>query len=341
MKKILLAKSGLVLAALGAATAAAAQDNNSGPITRTDPADFWSRFSVGYRAAFNISASFSGGVAPNSPNAAGTTTYADGFVGVDSAGNPGGYTTYWGYQNAGQYSGGNILMHSSSLLNSGSVDDGAQSGFELGYTQPIGGGDNWHWGLDFALDWMPVNILDNRPLAGDVTTVTHAFAFNGLVPPPAPYSGPSSGPGPLLSTTPTDSSSVNAATITGSRRIDANMYGLRLGPYVEIPICPHFSVTGGVGLDLGGVDSCFSYDETVNVTGMSSQTETASSHKESFIWGGYAQAQLNVILDRQLSLFGRVEYDDLGIYRQTAGVSTARLDLTRGLYVSGGLTIRF
>ena len=335
--KHLLLNSGVALAAVGVGAAAHAQDQN----------DFWGRFNLSYRAAFNISASFSGvgGYAPPGNGAAGT--YNDGFVGVDSSGNAGGYTTYWGYNSSSQISGNDILMSRSvsSGVNSGDTDSGVHHGVELSYAQPLGGGQHWHWGIEGAVNWTGISISDSRALFGNVVKTTDGYSLGGSIPPVAPYSGPQSGPGTLLQVNPLDSHSVvnqfNAAQITGSRKIDADLYGIRLGPYLELPVCKHLAFELGAGLSVGLVNSDFSYNESVAVTGLPTQIHAGSGNDFSAVVGGYARAQADVRLTDHFSLNAGVEFDDLGTYDQTVGSETAHLDLSQTIYATAGLSYRF
>lgn len=47
--------------------------------------------------------------------------YDDGFVRVDAAGNPGGYTWFWGYQDAAQIQGSFISFHSQTVLEANAI----------------------------------------------------------------------------------------------------------------------------------------------------------------------------------------------------------------------------
>lgn len=331
-----LLKSGMVLAAMGVGFAARAQDSN----------EVGGRFNLSYRAALNVSASFSGvgGYAP--PGSPGSGIYNDGFVGVDNSHNAGGYTTYWGYNSASQVSGGNILMHSSTsaAIDTGNNDTGPQNGFELSYEQPLGGGQHWHWGLEAAANWADISLTDNHPFAGSVVTTTDAYSLNGSTAPVAPYTGTASGPEPLLGATPVSHSVntvQNAAEITGSRKLDANLFGFRLGPYFELPVCPHFAVELGAGLSFGVISSDFSYNEVVAIAGLNNQTHAGSGHEDTALAGAYARAQANVKLFRNVSLIGGVEFNDLGTFDQSVGTETAHLDLSQSIYVSGGLSFSF
>ena len=94
---------------------------------------------------------------PGPPSGGGLNRcYDDGFVYVDSSGNAGGVTRYWGYQNVSQVPGNDtIVFHKCTVLNSSNL----------------------------------VQIIDT-------------YSLRGLIPPPPPYSGIFSGPGPVIPDTP-------------------------------------------------------------------------------------------------------------------------------------------
>jgi hypothetical protein len=52
------------------------------------------------------------------------------------------------------------------------------------------------------------------------------------------------------------------ALITGSRQMDATLYDLRLGPYLELPLADRFTCQVGGGLAVGLVDSTFAFSDT-------------------------------------------------------------------------------
>ena len=358
--KTKLIKSGTVLVILAAGVlAVGAQDNPQNEIP------WWGRLGLGYRAAFNISANFTGlgGFAsrhiPGVPGLTPTTggpgavarTYDDGFIGVDISGNAGGTTTYWGYDNSlAQVAGGNVLMHNASspaTASSGDVGNDPQNGMELSYFQPLGGKDRWHWGVEGAFNWTPLNLQDSRTLAGNKVTVTHAYALNGVVPPVAPpaYVGPVSGPGaPQLSTDAMDggtTTQTGAAAISGNRKIDANLYGLRIGPYVKYDLFKRTSMDLSGGFSTGIMDSRFDYNDLVTVTGLGSQAGAGSNRGCGCVYGGYVRGQVNVQLCKSATVFAGAELNSLSDFTQSSGSARAQVNLGSAVYVTVGLELSF
>lgn len=354
--KTKLIKSGVLLAGVST-MAAGAQAQDSGSWT--------DRIGLGYRAALNISAKFSGLGGYNSlntPGVAGVTpataapgtivrTYDDGFIGVDISQNASSLTTYWGYNNSSQVVNGAIQMHSSSssaTASSGDVgNNDLRNGIELGYFQPLGGKHDWCWGVEGALNWTPISLRDSRPLAGDVVTLTHAFEFVGLTAPVAPpnYVGPVDGPGaPLLGTTAADlgtTTQTGAATIAGTRSIEANLFGLRLGPYLEYDFSRTVSVDLGGGFSGGLLDSRFSYNDLVTINGLGSQVSSGTDHSLGFVYGGYVRGQVTFKLGKSAALFGGAELDSLNDFTQSAGGTHAQINLGTIISVTGGIRLSF
>lgn len=358
--KIKLTKSGIIPLTLAAGVlAVGAQDKPQ------NDSLWWGRLDISYRAAFNISANFTGlggFTSMNTPGVPGSTpttggpgtvvrTYDDGFIGVDVSGNAGGTTTYWGYDNsAAQVVGGSVLMNNSSspaTASSGDVGNDPQNGIEVSYFQPLGGKDRWHWGVEGAFNWTPINIQDSRTLAGEVVTVTHAYALNGVVPPVAPpaYVGPVNGPGaPQLSTDAMDAGTTTqagAATISGFRKIDANFYGLRIGPYVKYDLFKRVSVDLSGGFSTGIVDSRFDYNDVATITSLGSQTSAGSNRSCDWVYGGYVRGQVNIQLHKSAVVFAGAELNSLSDFTQSSGSAHAQINLGSAVYVTVGLGLSF
>src|SRR5436190_17264130 len=81
------------------------------------------RISLGARFGMNFKGDFhnNAGVNPGPAAAGADHRYNDGYVLVDSSGNAGGMTWYWGYQNASQVVGDSMQFHAvDSSISSGS-----------------------------------------------------------------------------------------------------------------------------------------------------------------------------------------------------------------------------
>jgi len=55
------------------------------------------------------------------------------------------------------------------------------------------------------------------------------------------------------------------AFLSGTRSLRADIYGFRLGPFLEVPICRWLTFSAGGGLAVTGVYNEFSVAETATV----------------------------------------------------------------------------
>src|SRR5438552_5371872 len=211
------------------------------------------RIGLSYRIGLNMTVDFRkfGGLALSDPGPRSGTTvnrnYDNGYNRVDSSTNAGGQTWYWGYQNSRSVQGDNLVLQSYSTLNnanSNNRQEDPQHGFEFNYLRELYHKEHWRLSAEAALGYSHISIIDTRALRNTVYRTNDTFALNGVIPPNAPYYGTYEGPGPLISSNPSDRTTdvlVRSATITGDRNLDANVFTLRLGPYLEIPLNDRFT----------------------------------------------------------------------------------------------------
>ena len=268
-----------ILAAVSLLSASAAwQHASAQPALEAPPSDSPNRFGLSYRMGFNLNVQFKnlGGfvpTAPPGPEAGGVVNrnYDDGYNRVDNNGN-----SYPGYPPAtrnyedlypSQVVGAppSVVMHSSSSaanVTGTELNDDPVPGFELSYSRELFRTGSARWSLEAAFGYSELSVSDSRPYAAGVTTINDAFgvppnAFTGgpgVVPSPGPTSGAAGTP--LLDSTPVRSitgvaaGAPGSAIITGQHEFNANLYGFRLGPGVEIPLSRKLalSISGGFAL---------------------------------------------------------------------------------------------
>jgi hypothetical protein len=316
-------------------------------------------FSFSARLGFNVSARFRnpGQISFNSNR---TTphgdkyNYDDGYVLTDSSGNQGDLTSYWGYDNSSrQISGNTILMHkttSASGLSSPWMDaDNPAFGGELVYRRQLGLLSKSHdirWGLELAGNFLNTSVNDHRSYAGNVTQRTDAYPFTpGTTPPEAtpgsPFQGSFGGGNFLIGATPESSTfSSAAATVSGSRKIDADMFGFRLGPYVEFPVATNLnlSLSGGFAGALVDVDA--SWNETV-VVGSSQFPFAGHGHDNEFRLGAYLAANAEYRFSQDWSVVGGAQYQSLANYEGTISGRKVEMDLRNNIFVTLGVSYKF
>jgi hypothetical protein len=309
--------------------------------------------SLNYSMGFNIKATFQnlGGLSGISPNPGPATGginhhYDDGYVDVDVTGNNHGLfkgTWNWGYDNASQVSGNNLLMHGSSWGSGGTSTanaDGPQPGMELIFGRELGRAQHARWGLDGTFGFTDVRIADSSPVNAQQTLITDSYNLNGIIPPTPPYHWTPNGPGPIITDTPNRTTSAGAAAlITGPRELDAQLYSFKLGPYAEIPLSDHLALQFRGGLALVEVVSQFSYSETSTIAG-SGPTSANGSHSGLQV-GGYAAANVAYAFNDSVSLFAGAQFQDVGQYTQNLNGRKAMLDLSRSIFVAIGFSYSY
>jgi hypothetical protein len=313
----------------------------------------WNHFGLDFRMGFNIHAKFSepssaGLALPPGPDAglALNHRYSDGFVNVDSSGDQGGVTWNWGYQHASQVQDGDLLMHASgaeggSQLASGERSDDPYLGLDFSYVRDLGHYKWGQWGVKIAFGYTPIDVRDTDPMHANTETITDTYALNGVVPPLAPYTGSSSGPGPVIGSEPISRiSAVTPEVITGNRNVDAGLYDLRLGPTFNIPLCKRISAQAGGGLAVGVVNSHFTFNETVS-SGAGLVNESGSDTSTGFVVGGYVEAGFAYRLCHAASLYTGAQFQSLGDFRQSVNGHSARLDFGQSIFYEIGLQFHF
>lgn len=307
----------------------------------------WNHFHFDSWLGFNIKAKFadsgSGAAAPPSASAGSAVnrTYVDGYVHVDSSHNAGGETWNWGYQNASQISDGSVLMHAT--VQSPAItqsDSGPIPGFKFSYIRDVSHDEQQRWGLKFGFGYMNINLSSSSTVSANEQLITDAYPLNGVTPPLAPYSGSYNGPGPVLGSTPTRTTSISVTTISGTRTLNADLYEFQFGPTFDADFTPRFSVGFGFGFAFGLVDGTFSYDEnvtdsvgTTHVIGRNSNTELQT--------GGYVEGGMAYKLCKAASIFVGAQFQDLGVARQNFSGHSASLDLSQSVFLITGLEVEF
>lgn len=308
------------------------------------------------RAAFGITARFRN-VSPLSLSPAGQSSpngnpynYSDGYVLTDVSGNAGGQTWNWGYNNSSQISGNTILMHqtaASGNVSSSDTTDLSNPGLggEFIYDRELGSRGRVHYGFESAVNYVSISLRASGSGTGDIIQTTDAYAFSsGTTPPAAPYQGTFNGPGFLIGSTPASSSTTvlaGAASITTSQKLDADLWGMRLGPYLDFPVDERVELSLSGGLALALLNASGSWTEIVNMTGSGPLTASGGGSDLGFLWGGYVGVNLSWQLSDHWDAEAGAQYQYLGVYRHSFDGSAVELSLTKSIFVSLGISYSF
>lgn len=320
------------------------------------------RLSFSARFGLNITARFKNvSVAPVSAPARPRTTppqpgrpdgdpynYDDGYALTDESGNFGGQTWYWGYDSsASQISGNTILLSrttagASASSSPSSFDDDPQVGCELTYNRLLGVAHNARYGVEAAVNYLNLALHANSTFAGSATRVTDAYPFTpGTTPPDTatgPYQGSFEGPGFVIGGTPVSSSAtiVPGEAVTDGRQFDADLWGFRLGPYLEVPLGARVNLSFSGGLAGGLLFDNVAWTQT-------SGNSTLSGHGDDFavLWGGYVSAVASCRISEHWGLVGGAQYQNLGRYQHTFGGRQVELNLRGSIFLTVGLSCQF
>ncbi len=194
-----------------------------------------------------------------------------------------------------------------------------------------------------AFGWNGIELRDSRPLRGDVTRVTDAYAFApGTTPPAAPFDGPYRGPSYSISDTPNRSIATipGGAAITGVRDFRADLFAGRIGPYFEFPLSSKVQLTLSGGLAVGVIYSEFAFRERINF-GTASVVRSGSRTDGDALYGGFAGANLTYKFDDRWNATMGAQFESLGTRSHSVAGHKAELDLSKSVYVSFGVGYSF
>ena len=334
------------------------------------------RFTFSALFGFNVKASFKGlphgGGSLNFVNTRTTLdgdayNYDDGYVLVDSSGNAGDLTWYWGYDNkANQFdsaanpilNGNNsILMHRSTPgdLASPQTGNAPYYGAEVGWIWQLVADEKVRFGLEIAGSYMGLNIDDNGAFTGSSfrTPYENAPVEDGTEPPPVSQSSGSwdGRKGPTGSSYLIDANfsqagpiSVvpNGTLVAGSRDFNANIWGMRLGPIFEFPIGEKVDVTLFAGMAAGWLNGTASWSQTVSTAnGTWTAYTSGSGSNNGWLWGGYAGAGLVWRFHQDWSLATGARYQNMGKFSQTYAGQQVDVNFKNAVLVTFGFRYSF
>jgi len=300
-------------------------------------------FGVSAGATFNYKADFRSTAAaqpratqPGAATAGVDHFYDDGYNRVDSSGNFGNETTYWGYQNASQDNGGSITMNSAQTVidangSSGSQNE-AQPALEVYWQKDLTENDRWNFGLRTALRWQRIE-LDSRTVnSTTIETISDTYSYVGI-PPGAPFNGSFAGPNFLLSDIPVRNiSSAPGASIVASRTLDANLFGFDFGPTLSLNLTKKLRAVVSAGGTVAWMRSDFSYSDGALASG--------NDTKEDWMLGAYVGADLQYQIGEHWGIFGGAAYTKLQNFDQQVDGRSAELQFGDSYTLRTGLFFR-
>ena len=338
-------------------------------LTKSAYLDSTNRVSLSLRFGLNINAKFKGignGVLSGLGSGHGRVTldgdqynYSDGYVGngstlrADVSGNFLGYTAYWGYDNASQYNQAANTFTFHNITSSGipsevsGDNDNSCPSFELAYDWQLGIKENWHhlrYGLEAAINYTKFSMKGNNTF--NIFSTTDVYQFGGIPgqQPVEGYQGLWSGnPGdPVLVVPGAPGAPSLSHNFLAQQEFDANIWGFRLGPYIEYPFNDKWSLHLSGGLALGLIDAEANWKEKLTQLSDSSTTTASGGGRDAeLLWGYYISLNANYQINKRWGIAAGVQFQDLGTYSHNFGGRTAELDLSKSLFVQVGISYSF
>jgi len=309
------------------------------------------------RLGFNIHAQFSNRATPDGL----PYNYLDGYVLHDSTGDydptatfPG-ITQNWGYDNSTRQVNNPMINNypTVAMTRFGSgvnpmtsqMQEDPVPGLELSYMRHIGSYDKWHYGIEGAANFQTLNLAENGTTSGTGVRDYYQY-FNGTTLPNSPYQGhydASVAPNAAqISDTVAGSAPVSTIKDVYHREFDADIWGFRLGPYLNRQFGQHFTFNAVGGLAVAVVDGSASWNETLTVgNNAPDPTTSGSGSGTSVLWGYYVGLDANYHFNERWSAKVGAQFQDLGTYRQNVGSRVAELDLSQSVFVQLGISYSF
>jgi opacity protein-like surface antigen len=232
-------------------------------------------------------------------------------------------------------------------------EDNIHGGFEIGYTRrlgKLGKKKKWIYGIEAAVSWMNLCLRDTSGYSGNGVQDAYPY-FPGTNPPNSPTANgqPYQGPfapaltGPqfaLISDTPITSAIV-PITLQGHRQFDADIWGFRIGPFLERPIGKRCKVQFQGGLALALVSANASWSQNLTVNGVSDASFSGKGSGDDLLWGFYLGANFSYQISKRWTAVAGVQYQDLGTYRFATGDRDVELDMSEALFFQLGVSYSF
>ncbi|PWU12918.1 MAG: hypothetical protein C5B50_20400 [Verrucomicrobia bacterium] len=343
-----------------------------GPIVTLQPPrdELLNKIGLSYQLGLNISVDFRrlGGRSPAAIPLVGTAVnrnYDDGYNLIDfDHNNHGGYIGTWNWGNYSPNSIQNqelVLQNYASLGNLSSNDrtDDPHNGFELNYSRQLYKGNGWRAGVQAAFAYQRIEITDSRSFSTTAYRTNDFFPLNGVTLDNKAYTNDFVGPGPVIASQPgyyypptrTVDVLPGAASVTGHRELDANVFLFRFGPYFEVPITEKLSgiLSGGLTIGVGDTDLRFRENVTITdpaylVSGQPltvSTSRVGSGSQDDFLVGGYVGGSLSYAVSERVSVVAGAMFQAAGQAVNDTNHKEAVLKLGESILVSIGATYSF
>lgn len=268
--------------------------------------------------------------------------YDDGYVRTEGPGNDSGLTSYWGYENATQVSGGNLTFHSASSFTangSSSLDQDFSVGAELAYGGVIKQWERLRLGWEFGFGYLPISMKSSGSTPGSVSLNTYNYNLDGIIILGSSWHGQPNSDGPLLDSTVDSTSSSSApGTVKMGGTLDADFFTFRLGPTLFYDVSSRFGLSGGIGPAFGILSETYQFNEKITYGSGSTAQAKGSFGNTDFVYGGYINLLGTVHVEPNGDLYMGVQYMPMSSSKFGKGGREASLDLSGQVYFTLGVS---
>jgi len=227
-------------------------------------------------------------------------------------------------------------------------------GFVLTYDCELGKKENWcnlHYGIEGAVNYMKLSLNNSSTSSSTVTTVTTIYQFApGTTAPFSPVLGVPGGAGynqigippsqgGFYPTT-TLPASTSSGTFLSQDQFSGDLWGFRLGPYLDFPMSEKWSLHLSGGLAVGLLDDNEAWQQSLN-TGAGTFTASGQGADFRTLWGYYVSLDAAYQINKRWGVEGGVQYEDIGQYSHSFSGRTVQLDLSQSLFVQVGVSYSF
>jgi hypothetical protein len=301
---------------------------------------------AGAVARFNVKATMK---AQNPVLPAGS--FDDGFVRPDR-GESTQYTSNWGYNNASQIVGDNLVVHRYDNVKTVGEND-------LGMDDPLFGGEiiggyrfsgykvlglPAHFGLELGYGFSRFSQDVFFSATGTSSYTVASYSLNGVVPPIAPYAGTDSGDGPQLDVNSNSSTTVSsAATTTFEGNVETTFQSVRIGPSLELDLLSNLTLGFSFGYSSVYVDGKVDYTQTTTFANPAVPTIASKQNFGKVAWepGVFVELNASFQFSRYVGAFvgGDFQYNKSLAFGD--GTHDVRIDLGSTYAGKAGVIVRF
>jgi len=310
------------------------------------------RFSLGPTFLFNVSAEFKHLTSPlaygldrNGEN----HEYDNGYVRRDDSWDPatgrnvGDQTWNWGVSDFTAISGSTLTLQSVRSPADGTTQDKSHDplfGFETSYgrvlTEIKRGNASCLVGVRGAFGMAFLDIQNRTSISGMVTSVRDVYNLPAGVTVTPPYENPPGGY-LLANDKPIRTEESISAIANEFGKLEGNLYGFKLGPFVEWPLSDSVSLQFQGGFAAMLVDGKFTWSEQIN----SAAPTSGNARKNQWRYGGFVGGQLNLKLTQHWSCFAGAGWQHVGNYSLQADSKAVDLKLDNVISAFCGASCSF